>query len=77
MAWFQDGESIDDFSWPRYRVRKNYLKIKSADQEDSGIYECKGVNGFGTMQAQLQLIVTGKKFILFTFEFAKFYRLNM
>ena len=28
-------------------------------QDDSGVYECKGVNGFGTMQAQIQLIITG------------------
>ena len=27
---------------------------------DSGVYTCKGVNGFGKAQAQIQLLVTGK-----------------
>ena len=62
IEWSKNGETID-FTWSRYKTnaKKGFLKIlKPLDAElDSGIFVCKGVNGFGTEQVQINLIVTG------------------
>ncbi len=55
---FQGGESID-FTWSRYKVNKKILKIKSAELEDTGVYGCKGINGFGSDAVRLELIIVG------------------
>ena len=56
---FQSGESID-FTWTRFKVNKKMLKIKSAELEDTGVYGCKGVNGFGSDAVRIELIIVGK-----------------
>ena len=57
---FQGGESID-FTWSRYKVNKKILKIKSAELEDTGVFGCKGINGFGSDAVRLELIIVGKE----------------
>ena len=59
MFLFQSGESID-FTWTRFKVNKKMLKIKSAELEDTGVYGCKGVNGFGSDAVRIELIIVGK-----------------
>ena len=58
-VFFQGGESID-FTWSRYKVNKKVLKIKSAELEDTGVFNCKGINGFGSDTVRIELIVVGK-----------------
>jgi len=56
----QGDEKIDDYSWHRFKVSKKVLKIRLAELEDTGIYHCKGVNGFGTENVRIELIIVGK-----------------
>ena len=62
IEWTKNGETID-FTWTRYKTntKKGILKIlKPLDSDlDSGIFICKGINGFGTEQVQIELIITG------------------
>jgi hypothetical protein len=39
---------------------KKSLKIKDATLDDTGIYMCKGTNGFGSQDSRIDLIVIGK-----------------
>ena len=52
---------MDESRWHRFRTNRRYLKIKSVEIVDSGIFICKGVNGFGSVSVQIQLVVRGKK----------------
>lgn len=58
---FQDGEKIDH-TWLDYVTRSNnkVLKIKASKLDDTGIFVCRGVNGFGKASVNIQLIVVGK-----------------
>ena len=38
-----------------------YFIFRKAEVQDTGVYYCRGVNGFGTAQIQVDLIVIGKK----------------
>ena len=62
VEWSKDGEPID-FTWSRYKTnaRKGFLKILKPVQTDidAGVFVCKGINGFGTEQVQIQLVITG------------------
>ena len=60
--WFKDGDKID-YTWPYYVTRRNTLKIKSASFEDAGTFVCKGVNGFGKSQVNIELIVLGNELL--------------
>ena len=55
---FQDGETID-YTWTRVKTNKNYLKLKSVEKSDTGVFICRGVNGFGSVKVRVELIVTG------------------
>ncbi|XP_042221940.1 fibroblast growth factor receptor-like 1 [Homarus americanus] len=57
--WFKDGEAVKA-TWKRYNTKKNVLKIKPAFQEDAGYFTCVGVNGFGTVNSSMSLIVLGE-----------------
>ena len=37
-----------------------YLQLRGAKLEDSGIFYCRGVNGFGSVRVRVELIVTGE-----------------
>ena len=46
-------------TWHRFKTNRRFLKIKSVEIGDSGIFVCKGVNGFGSVSVQIQLVVRG------------------
>lgn len=56
IEWKKGGETID-YSWIRIRTQKKAMKIKKSQEEDTGIYVCKGVNGFGNVEVRVDLIV--------------------
>ena len=47
-------------TWHRFKTNRRFLKIKFVETGDSGIFVCKGVNGFGSKSVQIQLVVRGK-----------------
>ena len=63
IEWSKDGETID-FTWSRYKTnpKKGFLKfLKPLDLKlDNGIFVCKGINGFGTEQVRIHLLIEGK-----------------
>ena len=46
------------------KTHKNYLKLKNVNREDTGVFICRGVNGFGSVKVRVDLIVAGKLLIL-------------
>ena len=44
----------------RFKPTKKNLKIAKVMLEDTGIYICKGTNGFGSEEIRIDLIVIGK-----------------
>jgi hypothetical protein len=46
----------------RYRTVKKSLRFKEATLDDTGIYVCKGTNGFGSQESRIDVIVIGKIF---------------
>ena len=56
VTWSKDGEVID-FAWNRFRVNKRQMKIKGVIREDTGLYICKAINGFGKVEIKVELIV--------------------
>ena len=46
----------------RYRKNKNVLKVRNANRDDTGIYTCKGINGFGSSEARIEVIIVGESF---------------
>ena len=48
-------------SWERYRISRKTLRIKVVRLADSGVFVCKGVNGFGSESVALHLVVRGKE----------------
>ena len=71
IEWKKGGETID-YSWIRIRTQKKAMKIKKAQEVDTGIYVCKGVNGFGNVEVRVDLIIIGE-FSIFYFLFKSFY----
>merc|ERR1719234_1436254 len=57
IEWEKDGEVVD-YTWTRVKTNKNYLKLRGAKLEDTGIFYCRGVNGFGSVRVRIELIVT-------------------
>ena len=60
----QDGHPIDDITWMRYRKNKNVLKVRNANHDDTGIYTCKGINGFGSSEARIEVIIVGESWVI-------------
>lgn len=58
VKWTKEGEVID-YSWSRFRVNnhKRSMKIKGVVKEDTGYYLCKAINGFGSVEIKVELIV--------------------
>ena len=59
----KDDEQIVPEEWIRYRTTGggSTLKISTAEPSDSGNYLCRAINGFGTVDVTISLIVdTGK-----------------
>ena len=57
VQW-QDGDSITA-GWERFKTTNHGLRIKEALVDDSGTYTCKGVNGFGSEQISLEIVIVG------------------
>ena len=60
IDWSKGGEDITDYNWERYSLDKKSLLIKAATYDDTGIFICKGTNGFGSSQVRIDLFVLGK-----------------
>lgn len=58
IEWKKGGETID-YSFIRIRTKNKALKIKKSQEDDTGIYICKGVNGFGNVEVRVDLIIIG------------------
>lgn len=56
VEWSKNGEKID-FMWDRHRTGRKSLKIRNANEDDTGIFTCKGINGFGSEEVRIELIV--------------------
>ena len=60
FEWSKDGIPID-FRWERHfvsdRLHGKFLKIKHLNEDDTGIYTCKGINGFGSSEVRINLLV--------------------
>ena len=64
VEWSKDGEVVD-YTWTRINTNKNYLKLRAAQPGDTGVWNCRGVNGFGSVNVRIELIVTGNVFMPF------------
>ena len=62
VEWSKDGEVVD-YTWTRINTNKNYLKLRAAQSGDTGVWNCRGVNGFGSVNVRIELIVTGNVFM--------------
>ncbi len=61
VSWTKDDEAINNYSWERLKTARKYLKIFAVSPEDTGVYVCKGTNGFGSEEIRINLIVIGMK----------------
>ena len=59
VEWSKNGEIID-FMWDRHRTGGRSLKIKDVTEDDTGIFTCKGINGFGSVDIRIELIIVGE-----------------
>ena len=56
VTWTRNGEVIN-YGWTRFRTNKRHMKIKGVVKEDTGVYFCKAINGFGNVEIKVELIV--------------------
>ena len=56
VEWTKNGEKID-YMWERHRTTRKALKISRITEDDTGIFTCKGINGFGSEEVRIELIV--------------------
>ena len=69
IEWKKGGETID-YTFIRIRTKGRQLRIKKSQETDTGVFICKGVNGFGNVEVRVDLIVIGKlETILFILHF--------
>lgn len=61
ISWTKGKEDITNYEWIRYKTVRKSLRIRDVAKEDTGIYVCKGTNGFGSEEIRIDLIVIGKK----------------
>lgn len=57
ITWFKGSEEIKDYEWTRFSLDKKSLKISQVDYEDTGIYVCKGTNGYGSSEVRIDFFV--------------------
>ena len=60
ITWSKGGETITDYAWTRFSLDKKSLKISQAEYDDTGIYICKGTNGYGSNEVRFDLFVIGE-----------------
>jgi len=56
IEWKRGDETID-YTFIRIRTKGRQLRIKKSQEDDTGVYVCKGVNGFGNVEVRVDLIV--------------------
>lgn len=58
VTWSKDGETIGA-GWSRFKTHQGdrELRIKNVEVEDEGVYNCKAVNGFGSVDIRYHLEV--------------------
>ncbi len=61
IEWYQDDRLIGSHAYDRFRSTRRVLKIRGVRTGDSGVFVCKGVNGFGSEQVELNLVVRGEE----------------
>jgi len=57
ITWSKGSETITDYAWTRFTLDKKSLKISQAEYDDTGIYICKGTNGYGSNEVRIDLFV--------------------
>jgi len=56
LEWSKDGDKVD-FMWERYKAGKRGLRIRNLNEDDTGVFTCKAVNGFGSAVVRVELVV--------------------
>ncbi|XP_057368193.1 fibroblast growth factor receptor-like 1 [Daphnia carinata] len=56
VEWYKDGDSVTA-GWERFKSTSHGLRIKEVIVDDSGVYTCKGVNGFGSEQVTFEIVI--------------------
>lgn len=60
FEWYKDNESIMTYGGQRLRTLANgSLRIKETNFDDTGVYRCRAVNGFGSVEFNITLLVLG------------------
>lgn len=60
FEWYKDNEYIMTYGGQRLRILANgSLKIKETNFDDTGVYRCRAVNGFGSVEFNTTLLVIG------------------
>lgn len=58
IQWTKDGVDILHEEWTRYKVLPDgSLRIKDINMEDAGHYNCKAINGFGSISINYTLVI--------------------
>ena len=60
ITWSKGNEAITDYLWERFSLDKKSLTISKLQYDDTGIYICKGTNGYGSNEVRIDLFVIGK-----------------
>jgi len=61
MVTWSRGNEVINYAWSRFRTNKRHMKIKGVVKEDTGVYFCKAINGFGNVEIKVELIVINPK----------------
>ena len=69
ITWSKGSETITDYAWTRFSLDKKSLKISQAEYDDTGIYICKGTNGYGSNEVRIDLFVIGEYTTYFMFSY--------
>lgn len=59
FSWHKDGSIVYSDLEHYKETRKGVLHIYNTTVEDSGVYVCQAVNGFGTAEISIKLVVQG------------------
>lgn len=65
IEWYKDGSFVDAVLNLFKMGRKGSLTIFNVTVEDSGTYVCKAINGFGTAEVSVSLVIQGTSRLLF------------
>nr|XP_026690297.1 fibroblast growth factor receptor-like 1 isoform X2 [Ciona intestinalis] len=57
--WYKDGVEIGK-DWERFKQQRKGLRIRNVALEDRGVYRCEAVNGYGSEELEIMLLVKVK-----------------